>query len=111
MKLSTLAEPIKSAYRRNAIDTGTAEVFCSVPEDRQMEVWKEVNGSPQHAQHVRNIIANDWIDASLATFDVTTLQPSSVSQDLFGEKVFVERRAFMDAQANALIVKQEAMKD
>ncbi|MGA2964252.1 MAG: hypothetical protein ABSD96_21540, partial [Candidatus Korobacteraceae bacterium] len=64
MKLATLAEPVKAAYRQGNIDTGTAEAFASVPPDRQLEVWQEVGGNPQHAQHVRNVIAHAWIDAA-----------------------------------------------
>ena len=42
MKLATLAEPVKAAYRQGGIDTATAEAFASVPPDRQLEVWQEV---------------------------------------------------------------------
>jgi ParB family chromosome partitioning protein len=108
MKLATLAKPIKVAYREGAIDTGMAEAFTSVPEDRQLEVWKEVSEHPQSAEHVRNVIANKWIDASRALFDVSTISPSAVTSDLFSEQVFIERQAFMDAQAKALEVKREA---
>ena len=52
MKLATLAEPVKTAYRQGAIDTATAEAFASVPAERQVEVWHEVGGNPQHAQHI-----------------------------------------------------------
>jgi hypothetical protein len=58
MKLATLAEPVKAAHREGKIDTAAAEAFATVPEDRQLEVWKEVNGNPRHAEHVRNVIAN-----------------------------------------------------
>ena len=102
MKLATLAEPVKAAYRQGAIDTATAEAFASVPPDRQLEVWQEVAGNPQHAQHVRNVIAHAWIDAASATFDVSKLPDAAVSRDLFAERVLVERSAFMEAQAEAL---------
>src|SRR5437870_4149167 len=36
MKLASLAEPIKGAYRAGAIDTATAEAFAAVREDRQL---------------------------------------------------------------------------
>jgi ParB family chromosome partitioning protein len=103
MRLATLAEPIKAAYRRGGIDTATAEAFASVPADRQVEVWQEVNGNPQHAEHVRNVIAHAWIDASSATFDLSKLPEGAVSSDLFGERVLVGRKAFMEAQAEALL--------
>jgi ParB/RepB/Spo0J family partition protein len=109
MKLATLAAPIKAAYREGAIDTATAETFSAVPEDRQLEVWKEVGGHPRHAEHVRNVIAHDWIDAELALFDRSSLPDSAVSQDLFADTVLVERKAFLEAQANALVAEQEAM--
>jgi ParB family chromosome partitioning protein len=109
MKLATLAEPIKAGYRQGAIDTGTAEAFASVPPDRQLEVWQEVGGNPQHAQHVRNVIANAWIDAASATFDVTKLPDAAVSRDLFAERVLIERKAFMEAQAEALLAQRQSL--
>src|SRR5258706_2384646 len=102
MKLATLAEPVKAAHREGGIDTATAEAFAAVPEDRQLEVWQELHGNPRHAEHVRNIIANAWIDAKHALFDLSTLPDASVSRDLFGGRVLVERQAFMHAQADAL---------
>lgn len=109
MKLASLAEVVKAAYRRDEIDTATAEVFAAVPEDRQLEVWKEVNGRPQHAQHVRNVIAHRWIDAGHALFDVTTLPEGVVSRDLFNDRVLVERTAFLELQAQALMAEQQAL--
>src|SRR5450432_3203227 len=109
MKLAILAEPIKAGYRQGAIDTATAEAFASVPPDRQLEVWQEVGGNPQHAQHVRNVIANAWIDAASATFDVSKLPDTAVSRDLFAERVLVERKVFMEAQAEALLAQRQAL--
>jgi ParB family transcriptional regulator, chromosome partitioning protein len=109
MKLATLAEPVKAAYRQGGIDTATAEAFASVPPDRQLEVWQEVGGNPQHAQHVRNVIAHAWIDAASATFDVFKLPESAVSKDLFAQRVLVERKAFMEAQAEALLAQRQAL--
>ncbi len=109
MKLATLAEPVKAAYRQGAIDTATAEAFASVPPERQLEVWQEVGGNPQHAQHVRNVIAHAWIDAKSATFDISKLPESAVSKDLFAERVLVERKAFMEAQAEALLAQRQAL--
>jgi ParB family chromosome partitioning protein len=111
MKLATLAKVIKAAYRDNEINTAMAAAFASVPEDRQLEVWKEVNGHPQHAEHVRNVIANSWIDARHALFDVSTLPANAVSRDLFSEKVLIERKAFMEAQSEPLKAKQAALTD
>jgi ParB family chromosome partitioning protein len=109
MKLATLAEPIKASYRQGAIDTATAEAFASVPPDRQLEVWQEVSANPQHAQHVRNVIAHAWIDAKSATFDVSKLPESVISKDLFAERVLVERKAFMEAQAEALLAQRQTL--
>jgi ParB family chromosome partitioning protein len=109
MKLATLAEPVKTAYRQGAIDTGTAEAFASVPGERQLEVWQEVGGNPQHAQHVRNVIAHAWIDAASATFDLSKLPEGAVSRDLFAERVLIERRAFMEAQADALLAERQKL--
>jgi len=109
MKLATLAAPIKSAYREGEIDTGTAEAFAAVPEDRQIAVWKELDGRPRHAEHVKNVIAHKWIDAGLALFDRNLIPESSISQDLFAERVLVERQAFLDAQANALLTEKQAL--
>ncbi len=109
MKLATLAEPVKAPYRQGAIDTATAEAFASVPPDRQLEVWQEVGGNPQHAQHVRNVIAHAWIDAKSATFDVSKLPEGTVSRDLFAERVLVECKAFMEAQAEALLAQRQAL--
>jgi ParB family transcriptional regulator, chromosome partitioning protein len=109
MKLATLAEPVKAAYRQGAIDTATAEAFASVPPDRQLEVWQEVGGNPQHAQNVRNVIAHAWIDAASATFDVSKLPEGTVSRDLFAERVLIERKAFMEAQAEALLAQRQAL--
>jgi ParB family chromosome partitioning protein len=109
MRLATLADPIKAAYRQGGIDTATAEAFASVPPDRQLEVWQEVGGNPQHAQHVRNVIAHAWIDAQSATFDVSKLPESAVSKDLFAERVLIERKVFMEAQAEALLNERQAL--
>jgi len=109
MKLATLADPVKATYREGKIDTATAEAFAAVPEDRQLEVWKEVNGNPRHADHVRNVIAHAWVEAKHAVFDLSTLPPSAISQDLFGDRVLVERRAFMEAQVQALAEQRQAM--
>ncbi|MGD0904744.1 MAG: ParB/RepB/Spo0J family partition protein [Terracidiphilus sp.] len=117
MKLATLADPVKAAYRQGGIDTATAEAFASVPPDRQLEVWKEVGGNRRRAaegtalsaQHVRNVIAHAWIDAADATFDLSKLPEGSVSRDLFAERVLVERKAFMEAQAEALLMQRQAL--
>ena len=109
MKLANLAEPVKAAYRQGEIDTATAEAFASVPPDRQLEVWQEVGGSPHHAQHVRNVIAHAWIDASAATFDVSKLPEGTVSRDLFNDKVLIERKAFMEAQAESLLAERQKL--
>jgi ParB family chromosome partitioning protein len=111
IKLATLAEPVKSAYREGKIDTATAEAFAAVPEERQLEVWKEVGGTPRHHEHVRNVIANAWIDARLAIFDAGTLPPSAVSGDLFGDRTLVDRKAFMEAQAKALDQQRQALSE
>ncbi len=109
IKLATLAREVKEAYRDGKIDTATAEAFAAVPEDRQRQVWEEVRGEPRHAEHVRNITANAWIDAGHAVFDLATLPENAVSQDLFSERVLVERTAFMEAQANALALQQREL--
>ena len=109
MKLATLAQPVKAAHRDGAIDTATAEAFAAVPEDRQLEVWKELGGHPRHAEHVRNVIAHAWIDAKHALFDPSTLPDLAVSRDLFGDRVLVERQAFMDAQVQALDAQRVAL--
>src|SRR5580658_4576117 len=109
MKLATLAEPVKAAYRQGEIDTATAEAFASVPSERQLEVWQEVGGNPQHAHHVRNVIAHAWIDAASATFDVSKLPDTAVSKDLFSERVLMERKAFMEAQAEALLAQRQSL--
>ena len=111
MKLATLAEPVKAAYREGAIDTATAEAFAAVPEDRQLEVWQEVQGHPRHPEHVRNIIANRWIDATHALFDISALPEQAVSRDLFGDRMLVERQAFMEAQAQALAEHRQTMNE
>jgi ParB/RepB/Spo0J family partition protein len=111
MKLATLVDSVKVAYRQGAIDTATAEAFASVPEDRQAEVWKEVGGAPRHADQVRNVIANAWIDAKHATFDVSLLPELAVSRDLFGDRVLIERQAFMEAQAQSLETRRQEMRE
>jgi len=109
MKLSTLAQPVKDAYRQGKIETSIAEAFAAVPKDRQLEVWKEVNGNPRHADHVRNVIAHAWIDSEHALFDLSSLPDSVVSRDLFNERVLVERQTFMEAQAKALESQRQAL--
>jgi ParB family transcriptional regulator, chromosome partitioning protein len=109
MKLAGLAKVIKTALRQNEIDIAIAEAFTAVPESRQAEIWKELNGHPAHAQHVRNIIQSAWIDSSNALFDLSMLPPEAVSRDLFGDRVLVERKAFMDAQAEALVKEQQEL--
>jgi len=111
MQLATLAAPVKAAYRAGEIDTGTGEAFASVPQEKQLEVWRELNGHPRHAEQVRNIIANGWIDAKNALFDLKTLPEAAVSRDLFSERVLVERSAFMDAQTQALATMQGTLKE
>ena len=102
MKLAGLAGPIKTAYRRGQIDTGTAEVFACVPTAKQVEVWRELGEQPRDARHVRTIIDHQWIDAQHARFDVETLSSSAISRDLFSDRVLIERQTFFDAQIQAL---------
>lgn len=109
MKLAALAAVVKAAYRVGELDTGTAEAFAALPEDRQLEIWKELNGKPRHAEQVRNVIANAWIDASLGEFDLAKLPDTAVSRDLFSDRVLVERHAFMEAQAQALESHRQAL--
>ena len=109
MKLATLSDPIKTAYRANEIDTATAEAFAPLPAERQLEVWSEVHGNPQHARHVQNVIDNDWIDAKHALFDLTNLPDNVISRDLFNDRVMIERAAFFSAQADALIAEQNEL--
>jgi ParB family chromosome partitioning protein len=109
MKLAGLAGEIKEAYRAGAIDTLTAETLSSVPVERQMEVWEEVGGQPEDAGQVRTIIYEQWIDAERALFDLATLPPAAVSNDLFGERVRIERAAFMEAQRGALEGERERL--
>lgn len=117
IKLADLSTVVKTAYRDGVIDTAVAEVFASVPPDRQKSVWEEVGGGEVatgssrtiHAQHVRNVIAGEWLDAQHALFDLSTLPPEAISQDLFGERVLVERGAFLAAQGHALGVQQKQL--
>lgn len=109
MRLANLSKEVKDAYRDGGINTAVAEAFASVPVDRQLQVWQETNGHPRHAEHVRNVIANDWIDAAHALFDPASLPDSSVSRDLFSERVLVERQAFMTAQNDALAAEREKL--
>jgi ParB family chromosome partitioning protein len=111
MKLAGLASVVKSAYRSDAIDTATAEAFAAVPDERQRAVWTELNGHPQHAAHVRNVIAHDWIDAVHALFDVSTLPEFKVSRDLFSERVLIERDAFVSAQSEAFAAERLGLLD
>ena len=69
MKLAALSELVQIAYRTGTIDTATAEAFAAVPPERQDAIWAEVDGHPQHAHHVRNVIAHGWIDAQHALFE------------------------------------------
>jgi len=109
MKLASLSATVKDAHREGRVDTATAEAFAAVPEDRQLEVWKELGGNPRHAEHVRNVIANAWIDAKHAKFDLSSLPPDAVSGDLFADRVLVERRVFMEAQANAVESQRQSL--
>ncbi|HMP06708.1 MAG TPA: ParB/RepB/Spo0J family partition protein, partial [Lacipirellulaceae bacterium] len=114
MKLAELTADVKAAYRDGRLDTATAEAFASVPPVRQNSVWQEVNGRGPHAlhaQHVRNVIAGEWIDAKHALFDVQTLPASAVSQDLFGDQVLIERSAFAEAQTRALEAERTKLTD
>jgi ParB family chromosome partitioning protein len=111
MKLAGLADVVKTAFREDRIDTGTAEGFSAVPEDRQLAIWQELNGSPRNADQVRNIIATAWIDGANALFDLSILPESSVSRDLFSDRVLIERTAFMEAQSQALAKEQEALRE
>jgi ParB family chromosome partitioning protein len=111
MKLATLAPVVREAYREDRIDTGTAEAFAAVPEERQVEVWQEVGGNPHHARQIRNIIDARWIDASFALFDPASLPECSVSRDLFAERVLIERQAFMEAQTAALVKEKEKLSE
>ncbi len=102
MKLATLADVVKVAYRQGGIDTATAEAFAAVPEQKHVEVWLEMGAQPKHAQQVRNAIAHAWIEAGHALFDISTLPEGTVSRDLFNDQVLIERQAFLAAQTEAL---------
>lgn len=109
IKLASLAAPVKAAHRDGQIDTATAEAFAAVPEHRQIEVWRALNGKPRHAEQVRSVIANAWIDAAHALFEITTVPESAVSRDLFGDRMLIERTAFLDAQVAALEAQRHAL--
>jgi ParB family chromosome partitioning protein len=109
MKLASLCEVVKTAYRSGEIDTATAEAFAAVPQAKQIEVWEQVQGKPRHADHIRNLIEDRWIPAADALFDVDSLPEGSVSTDLFRECVLVERGVFMQAQAAALTSERERL--
>lgn len=114
MKLAGLTADVKAAYRDGRLDTATTEAFASVPPDRQKSVWQEVSGRGPHAlhaQHVRNVIEGEWIDAKHALFDAQTLPASAVSQDLFGDQVLIERSAFAEAQTKALEAERAKLTD
>jgi ParB/RepB/Spo0J family partition protein len=111
MQLASLAAPIKKAYRSGEIDTAMAEAFASVPEDRQMQIYQELGGKPHSAEQIRQVIAHSWIEASKAMFDVSTLPDGVVRRDLFSEQVLIERGAFMEAQQQALLARQEELKE
>ncbi|MBI1374555.1 MAG: hypothetical protein GC159_17700 [Phycisphaera sp.] len=115
MKLAGLAEPIKQAYRADAIDTGAAEAFATVSVEKQLELWSEIDG-PRNAgrcdaQRVRAMIEHDWIEATHALFDIETLPHQAVSRDLFCERVLIERAAFFEAQAETLAERQAELLD
>jgi ParB family chromosome partitioning protein len=109
MKLAALADIVKVAYRNGELNTGTAEAFAAVPDEKQLEVWKELNGRAQDAEQVRDVIAHGWIEASHALFDVAALPPSAVSRDLFSERVLIERQAFMEAQAQTVTTARQSL--
>jgi ParB family chromosome partitioning protein len=111
MKIASLASVIKKAFRQDQIDIGTAEAFSAVPEDRQLAIWQELNGNPQNAHQVRNIIAAAWIESSQALFDLSTIPESAVSRDLFSDRVLIERSVFMEAQGQALAKEREALRE
>lgn len=108
-KLAGLADEVKAAFRDGQINTAVAEAFASVPPERQVQVWQETAGHPRHAEHVRNVIAHDWIDAEHALFDPSTLPASAVSGDLFSDRVLIERQAFMAAQSEALAIERSKL--
>ena len=111
MKLAGLADVVKVAFRAGEIDTATAEVFATVPAERQAEVWGEVDGKVHHARHAENLIASGWIDAAHARFDVDSLPVGAVSSDLFGDRLRIERKVFMGKQAEALVAERDALLD
>jgi len=111
MKLAALAKQIGDAYRLAQIDTATAEAFAAVPVKQQLAIWKELEGRNVYASQVRHLIANAWISAKSALFDVGTLPPDSVSADLFGEDTLIEREAFLREQQKTLEARQHALKE
>jgi ParB/RepB/Spo0J family partition protein len=111
MRLADLTGVVQSAYRAGEIDTATAEAFSAVPPDKQADVWAEVGGRPQHAAHVRNVIAHGWVDAAHALFDVSQLPDWTVSRDLFGDRVLVERAAFLSGQSEALAAERQRLSE
>lgn len=111
MKLAGLAEVVKGSLRRDDINLSTAEAFAAVPPERQVELWKEVHGKPRDGDQVRNLIRNDWVPITYALFDVNAVDPTAVSEDLFGGRVLMKRSVFFDAQSAALIALREQLLD
>jgi ribosomal protein L22 len=109
IKLATLAMPVKAAHREGRINTAMAEAFAAVPQDRQLEVWQELHSNPRHAEQVRNVIANAWINAEHTLFDLSVLPELAVSRDLFGDRVLIQRKAFMEAPAAALNIQRHTL--
>jgi ParB family chromosome partitioning protein len=111
MKLSGLGDCIKTAYRSGEIDTETAEVFSTIPPDQQCALWEETNGQIRHAQHAKNLIEHQWIDARHGLFDPDQIPDAEVSRDLFGDRILIERQTFMHAQAEAISAEAHRLKE
>jgi len=109
MKLADLAEPVRASLRKNEITLAIAETLAAVPPERQEELWKEMGGKPRSAQQVRTLIEQEWIPASHALFDLKTLNPASISHDLFGGEVLIRRDTFLSAQTEALLAERNAL--
>ncbi len=88
-----------------------AEVQDKQPSQCDGFVRTETESSPRNADHVRNIIANAWIDTKHALFDIAMLPPEKVTRDLFGDRVLVERQAFLAAQTDAMIAQQKSLQE
>ena len=109
MKLAWLAPAIKATLRTNTITLETAELFAELPLFEQMTLWRETEGRSRSPEDIRSQVEKEWIPMEYARFPRSAVPGSALMHDHVHVFPRVQRQAFLEAQAQALLTRRDEL--